>query len=89
MPTSSLALFNTAPPHPEEKEGPDDEKMMSRHGRIMHCSHGGGSNHNGGGCYYYKNGIDPKMKEGRRIGVHITQLVLIEVEDDPVITHVT
>ena len=31
---------------PEEIEDPNDEKKMSRHGRIMHCSHCGGSSHN-------------------------------------------
>jgi hypothetical protein len=68
---------------PKEIEGPNGEKKMSRHGRIMHCSHCGGNNHNRAGCYYYKNGIDPKMKEGTRIGV---QQPVIDIDDDPVIT---
>jgi hypothetical protein len=70
---------------PEELEGPNGEKMVSRHGRIMHCSHCGGPNHNRGGCYYYKNGIDPKHKESTRVGAD--RLEQLEPDqDDPVIT---
>ena len=47
---------------PEEKEGKNGEKKMSKHGSVIHCGYCGVAGHNKGGCTDWKLGLVPKKK---------------------------
>uniref|UniRef100_A0ACD5U046 Uncharacterized protein n=1 Tax=Avena sativa TaxID=4498 RepID=A0ACD5U046_AVESA len=52
---------------PEEKEGKNGEKKMSKHVVLMHCSYCGQADHNKGGCIDSKLGLIPEKKEKKKI----------------------
>jgi hypothetical protein len=50
---------------PEEKEGKNGEKKMSKHGAVIHCSYCGEKGHNKGGCVDWKLGLVPKKNANK------------------------
>jgi hypothetical protein len=52
---------------PEEKEGKNGHKKMSKHGTIIHCSYCGHPGHNKGGCIDYKLGLVPQKNTQKKV----------------------
>jgi hypothetical protein len=52
---------------PEEKEGKNGQKKMSKHGAIIHCSYCGLPGHNKGGCSDYKLGLVPNKEAKKKV----------------------
>ncbi|KAM0914817.1 hypothetical protein ACQ4PT_011247 [Festuca glaucescens] len=52
---------------PEEKEGKNGYKKMSKHGTTIHCSYCGHPGHNKSGCIDYKLGLVPQKNSQKKV----------------------
>ncbi|KAM0875264.1 hypothetical protein ACQ4PT_036948 [Festuca glaucescens] len=72
---------------PEEKEGKNGQKKMSKHGSIIHCSYCGLAGHNKGSCLDYKLGVVPNKETKKKVRAE-PDVSDDDLEDVPLVTKV-